>query len=147
MPGPAKTQAAPQQKKQPAKVQEPKQRHLVVLRPTSAAPAPTELQCLQVCNAINKRLGKAAVLGVRVTKTGNLALTPSLAIKPSELITSYSQWQAELRGAFNMPSVPDQWVKLIAHGIPAYLQEAGPIAEVFCDELQLHQLQVMGSPY
>jgi hypothetical protein len=129
------------------KTDTPKSRRIVMLEATGKGTAPSEVECLSLRNAINTRLGRPVIAEARVSLKGNLTLSPARGENTASIAGTFQQWQDLLGGVFDRPRIPEQWVKLIAHGVPTFLNHAGPLEQVFIDELSLHKLKAVGNPY
>jgi len=128
-------------------IEQPLPRRFAVLQKRGTHMNPNPLECTNLRDRINSALGSPMIAEARISMHDNLVLFPARGSQMADVLAQYSKWRHELKNAYHEPYIPDQWVKLIAHGVPSFLEQRGPLEETFKQELSFSQIKVQGTPY
>ena len=132
-------------------VQKPQKRRFVVLEAPLVMqedfqPMVTE-DCLHFRNRLNNCIGKPMISTLRQSSKGNLILEPAKTHSANEIISAYDKF-SDLTRLWGKPVVPEQWIKLIAHGVPTAIEcQAATLTEAFATELKFSQVELVGHAY
>jgi len=109
---------------------------------------------LTVRDTVNKALGYVAVLGVTLSFKGNLVLLPKPNLEPGKALEkTEDQWLPALRALPGLGEAvvtpQDQWLKLVAHGVPTrpFVKGIGLDEDLFKSEARIfNSIEIVGRP-